>query len=61
LANVSDITGQAILSEPPVPIEVDAYTSGTVVEILPEEGLVVQTNGSLIRGDPSGLAVKVAG
>ncbi len=26
LANVSEITGQAILSEPPIPVEVDAYT-----------------------------------
>ena len=30
LSNVSEITGQAILSEPPIPVEVDAYTSGTV-------------------------------
>ena len=50
LANVSDITGQVILSEPPVPIEVDAYTSGEVVEILPEEGLIVETDGAYIQG-----------
>ncbi len=50
LANVSDITGQVILSEPPVPIEVDAYTSGKVVDILPEEGLVIETNAALIQG-----------
>ena len=33
LANVSEITGQAILAEPPIPIEVDAYTSGKIIEI----------------------------
>ena len=30
LANVSEITGQAILAEPQVPIEVDAYISGKI-------------------------------
>ncbi|NOZ08168.1 MAG: hypothetical protein GXO91_04740 [FCB group bacterium] len=50
LANVSDVTGQVILSEPPVPIEVDAYTSGKVVDILPEEGLIIETEAALIQG-----------
>ncbi len=50
LANVSDVTGQVILSEPPVPIEVDGYTSGKVVEVIPEEGLVVETGGAFIQG-----------
>ncbi len=50
LANVSNVTGQVILSEPPVPIEVDAYTSGKVVDILPEEGLIIETEAALIQG-----------
>jgi hypothetical protein len=33
LANVSEITGQALLAEPPIPIEVDAYTSGKITEV----------------------------
>lgn len=50
LANVSNVTGQVILSEPPVPIEVDAYTAGKVVDILPEEGLIIETEAALIQG-----------
>ncbi len=50
LGNVSGVTGQILLSEPPVPIEVDAYTSGKVVDVLPEEGVVVETEASLIQG-----------
>ncbi|HMB68270.1 MAG TPA: hypothetical protein VKU85_03125 [bacterium] len=47
---VSEVTGQVLLREPPIPVEVDAYVDGTVVEVRPEEGVVVETNGSLIQG-----------
>ncbi|MDP6569986.1 MAG: hypothetical protein QGF36_04505 [Candidatus Marinimicrobia bacterium] len=50
LANVSEITGQAILSEPPIPVEVDAYTSGTITEVIEEEGVTVETEGVLVQG-----------
>ena len=47
---VSDITGQVILREPPIPVEVKAYTDGTVTEIVPNEGVTVETYGSYIQG-----------
>lgn len=47
---VSDVTGQVILREPPVPVEVKAYTHGTVTEIAPNEGVTVETYGSYIQG-----------
>ena len=50
LANVSEITGQAILSEPPIPVEVDAYTSGTIAEVQDEEGVTIETVGALVQG-----------
>ncbi len=50
LSNVSKITGQAILSELPIPINVDAYTSGIAIEIIPEEGVVIKTEASIIQG-----------
>ena len=34
LANISEITGQAILSEPPQPVEIDAYVSGKIKNII---------------------------
>lgn len=50
LGNVSNVTGQCIVSEPPVPIEVNAYTSGKVVDVIPDEGLVVETECAMIQG-----------
>lgn len=47
---VSDVTGQVILREPPIPVEVRAYTDGTVTEIAPNEGVTVETYGSYIQG-----------
>ena len=47
---VSDVTGQVILREPSVPVEVKAYTDGTVTEITPNEGVTVETYGSYIQG-----------
>ena len=47
---VSDVTGQVILREPPVPVEVKAYTDGTVTEVAPDEGVTVETYGSYIQG-----------
>ena len=50
LANISEITGQAIISESPIPIEVDAYIPGTISNIISKEGVTVTSNGCLIQG-----------
>lgn len=50
LESVSDVTGQAVFREPPVPVEVEAYVDGTVVEILPGEGVVIETRAALVQG-----------
>ena len=47
---VSDVTGQVILREPPIPVEVKAYTDGTVTETIPTEGVTVETYGTYIQG-----------
>ena len=47
---VSDVTGQVILREPPIPVEVKAYTDGTVTETVPSEGVTVETYGTYIQG-----------
>jgi hypothetical protein len=48
--SVSTVTGQVILREPPMPISIDAYIDGEVVEIFPEEGVAVETVGTFIQG-----------
>ena len=50
LANISDITGQAILSEPPIPVSVNAYTSGFITHVEEEEGVIIETEGVLAQG-----------
>ena len=50
LESVSSITGQLILREPPIPVEVAAFVRGTVVEVLVDEGVVVETHGAFVQG-----------
>jgi hypothetical protein len=50
LESVSEITGQAVLREPPVPVEVKAYVDGKVVEIIAGEGVIVETEAALVQG-----------
>ena len=47
---VSDVTGQVILREPPIPVEVKAYTDGIVTATVPTEGVTVETYGTYIQG-----------
>jgi len=62
---VSGVTGQIMLREPPIPVEVNAYISGTVTEVISEEGVVVETVGAFIQGifgvggESSGVLVPV--
>jgi hypothetical protein len=50
IESISTVTGQVILREPPIPVQVDAYVSGTVVEVIPQQGVVVETQGAFIQG-----------
>jgi hypothetical protein len=47
---ISEVTGQVTLREAPIPVEVDAYIDGVVVEVMPREGVVVEANGAFIQG-----------
>ncbi len=46
----SDVTGQAIIEGLPVQVNIDAYIPGTVVEVMPSEGAIVETYGAFIQG-----------
>jgi len=46
----SDVTGQAVIEGHPVEVEIEAYIPGTVVEVLPSEGAIVETYGAFIQG-----------
>ena len=48
--SVSSVTGQVLLRGPPMPVEIDAYVDGKVVEIYGKEGVIVETVASFIQG-----------
>jgi len=50
LEMISDVTGQVLVREAPIPVQVRAYVEGEVVEVLPGEGVVVETAGTFIQG-----------
>ena len=50
IESVSDVTGQVILREPPIPVEVKAYADGTITETVPQEGVTLETYGTYIQG-----------
>ena len=47
---ISHATGHVGVRMPPTPVEVAAYIDGTIAEVLPEEGVVVETYGALVQG-----------
>ncbi|MCL5036452.1 MAG: hypothetical protein M1269_04955 [Chloroflexi bacterium] len=47
---ISNVTGQVIVREPPVPIEITAYVDGIVENIIPHEGVTVKTFATFIQG-----------
>ncbi len=50
LESFSEITGQGIVRGSPIPVEVDAYIPGEVIEVMPKEGAIIQTHAAFIQG-----------
>lgn len=50
IESVSRVTGQVMIREPEIPVEINAYVDGQVVDIMRDEGVVVQTYGAFIQG-----------
>lgn len=50
LESVSKVSGQAIFREPPIPVEVRAYVSGTVSAVHPGTGVDVTARGTMVQG-----------
>jgi hypothetical protein len=47
---ISEVTGNALIREAPLPVEISAYVQGAIAEILPEEGAIVETRAALVQG-----------
>ena len=50
IESISSVTGQLILRGEPQPLQVEAFLAGTVVEIIPDEGCVIEAEVTLIQG-----------
>jgi hypothetical protein len=50
IESVSTVTGQLLLREPPIPVEVSAYVGGTVAEVIADEGVVIESRGAFLQG-----------
>ena len=40
------MTGQVVIREAPLPVEVDAYIEGVIDEVIEEEGVVIKSQGA---------------
>jgi hypothetical protein len=47
---LSEVTGNLLVREPSTPIDINAYIRGKVVDIMPEEGAVIETRGAMVQG-----------
>lgn len=50
IENVSHVTGQIFLREPPEMIRLSAYIDGTISEVIPQQGVIVESRGAFIQG-----------
>lgn len=50
IESISQSTGRIVVRAPPVPVEVNAYVPGKVIDIIPNEGVVIELNGAFIQG-----------
>ena len=50
IESISDLTGQVVIREAPLPVEVDAYIEGVIDEVIEKEGVVIKSQGAFIQG-----------
>ncbi|UCG62402.1 MAG: hypothetical protein JSV52_03705 [Candidatus Zixiibacteriota bacterium] len=50
LESISSVTGQVLQRGHPIPVEVTAYLKGEVVDVIPDEGVVVSCQAAFIQG-----------
>ena len=50
IESISDVTGQIVIRDAPIPVEVDAYLSGTVSEVIDGEGVIIEAKSAYVQG-----------
>ena len=47
---ISKYSGRVIVRGSPIPIDVKAYVPGTIIEVIPGQGVIIETTASFIQG-----------
>ncbi|HHE38547.1 MAG TPA: hypothetical protein ENL20_08250 [Candidatus Cloacimonetes bacterium] len=50
IESISKITGQVLLREPRIPVQVKAFLDGLIVDVIPEEGVIVENKSAYVQG-----------
>ena len=50
IESISDLTGQVVIREAPLPVDVDAYIEGVIDDVIEKEGVVIRSQGAFIQG-----------
>ncbi|MBW6516113.1 MAG: hypothetical protein K0B81_05790 [Candidatus Cloacimonetes bacterium] len=50
LESISQHTGQALLREPKIPIQVKAFIDGIIVDVIENEGVVIENKSAYVQG-----------
>ena len=48
--SISEVTGNILVREPAIPVDMSAYITGRVVDVMPDEGAVIETRGAMVQG-----------
>lgn len=48
--NISEVTGNILVRQEPIPVDLDAYIEGHVAEVIEDEGLIVETRCAMVQG-----------
>lgn len=48
--SISHVTGQVLIRAAPLPVQVLAYLSGTIVEVIPNEGVAIEAEVAYLQG-----------
>lgn len=48
--NISSVTGQVLLREPRIPVQVKAFMDGMITEVIEGEGVVIENKSAYIQG-----------
>jgi len=50
IESISKITGQMLLREPRIPVQVKAFLEGIVVEVIENEGVIIENKSAYVQG-----------